>query len=229
MRLQLLLETTTEVCSVAIARDGAIVAEVTSPEVQQHASHLTLFIEQVLGEAGVTAPELTEILISDGPGSYTSLRVGAATAKGLCVALPDLSLSAVPTLEAVARAVAAPGDADKLFATINSRRGEVFGQVFSAADCAPLTEVMNVRLGDPRWRGHLLGGGGLGKMLVCGPGQHRVREALDDDNAFSFGPPNALAARFLLGPAPRRQGVAAYEPFYLNQPFVTRSKKKSLL
>ncbi|MCP9237868.1 tRNA (adenosine(37)-N6)-threonylcarbamoyltransferase complex dimerization subunit type 1 TsaB [Lewinella sp. JB7] len=226
--LRLLLETTTEVCSVAVAREGTILAEVTAREVQQHASHLTGFIQQALEEAAVSLSDLEGILISDGPGSYTSLRVGAATAKGLCVATPGLRLYAVPTLEAIARA-AVPDGADKILATINSRRGEVFGRVFSARDHSPLTEVMNVRLTDPQWRGKLLGGRALGRLLVVGPGQTRVREALDDDNAFSFGPPDTVAARNLLAPAPRRQDVAAYEPLYLNQPFVTRPKKKSLL
>ncbi|MEM9259498.1 MAG: tRNA (adenosine(37)-N6)-threonylcarbamoyltransferase complex dimerization subunit type 1 TsaB, partial [Bacteroidota bacterium] len=99
--VQLLLETATDVCSVALARDGQILAERTATEAHQHASHLTLFIDEVMQKAGTKLTELNEVVLSDGPGSYTSLRVGAATAKGLCLALPGLSLRVVPTLAAL--------------------------------------------------------------------------------------------------------------------------------
>lgn len=225
---QLLLETATAVCSVAVARNGEIIAEINAREPQQHASRLTLFIEEALAEAGVSLHDLEEVVLSDGPGSYTSLRVGAATVKGLCLALPGLRLSTVSTLEALARAAPREG-CDRVLATINSRRDEVYGQIFRSDDLQPETEVMNVRLKDSQWRGRLLDGAGLGKIRVCGPGQQRIREVLDGDNAFSFAEPVVPAARYLLAPARRRPDVAAYEPFYLNPPFVTQSKKKSLL
>ncbi len=225
---ELLLETATDTCSVAVARDGQLLAEVQADAPHRHASHLTRYIRQAIGEAGVTLAALDTVVLSDGPGSYTSLRVGAATAKGLCAALPGLVLEVVPTLTALALACAAPG-VDYRFATIDSRRGEVFGQVFSGTTGEAVTEVMNVRLTEATWRGHLLGGAGLGHICVCGPGQHRVREVLDGDNAFSFGGPTVAAARYLLAPVRRHPAVAAYEPFYLNPPFVTQSKKKPLL
>ncbi|NJB86267.1 tRNA threonylcarbamoyladenosine biosynthesis protein TsaB [Lewinella marina] len=226
--MQLLLETATEVCSVAVAHHDRILAEVTASAPQQHASHLTLLIQEVLEQADCPITELEEVVLSDGPGSYTSLRVGAATVKGLCLALPGLQLSVVPTLAALAWAAPTDG-VDRILATVNSRRGEVYGQVFAADTRARESEVMNVRLKDSQWRGKLLNGRGLGKIRVCGPGQDRIREVLDGDNAFSFAAPLAPAARFLLAPARRRPAVAAYEPLYLNPPFVTQSKKKSLL
>ncbi len=226
--VELFLETATDICSVAVARDGVLLAEVTAGAVHQHASHLTRFIQQAVREAGTHLSSLDAVVLSDGPGSYTSLRVGAATAKGLCAALPGLVFEVVPTLEALARASQAEG-VDHQLAVIDSRRGEVFGQVFSPATGEALTEVMNVRLTEPTWRGNLLDGAGLGRIQVCGPGQARVREVVEDDNAFTFGGATAAAARYLLAPARRRPGVAAYAPFYLNPPFVTRSKKKSLL
>ena len=229
--MELLLETATDVCSVAVAQEGRILAGVTAGEVHQHASHLTLFIQQAMQEAGIGMGQLTGLVLSDGPGSYTSLRVGAATAKGLCLALPALDFSVVPTLTALAYAVRDTVGQDHLLATINSRRGEVYGQVFSATERPePLSEVMNVRLTDPTWRGQLLGGRGLGRMLVCGPGQARLREALDPvDNAFDFSAPLVCSASQLLAPARRRPLIAAYEPFYLNPPYVTQSKKRPLL
>ena len=226
---ELLLETATDVCSVAVARNGQLLAEVTAKEVHQHASHLTVFIQRALDEAGVAMHELDEVVLSDGPGSYTSLRIGAATAKGLCLALPRLRFSVVSTLSALATAASHSNGEDKIMATINSRRGEVFGRLFTVATVEPLTEVMNVRLTDPRWRGKLLDGEALGRIAVCGPGQGRVADAIENDNTFSFSAPKHCSASYLLAPARRRPDVAAYEPFYLNAPFVTQSKKKALL
>ena len=228
--MELLLETATDICSVAVAHAGSILAEVTATEIHQHASHLTLFIQQAVREAGISMDRLTGLVLSDGPGSYTSLRVGAATAKGLCMALPELDFSVVPTLTALAYAAWDTAGKDHILATINSRRGEVYGQVFTAtARPETRSEVMNVRLSDPTWRGQLLGGRGLGRMLVCGPGQQRLHEVLDPvDNAFSFSGPLVSTASLLLAPARRRPPVAAYEPFYLNPPYVTQSKKRSL-
>ena len=232
MMTELLLETATDLCSVAVRCDGKLISEATATDVHQHASHLTLLIRRATEEAGRKLRDVNRVVLSDGPGSYTSLRVGAATAKGLCLAIPSLQLITVSTLAALA-AAADSGSADRILATINSRRGEVFGQVFTAGKLTPLTEVMNVRLTDPRWRGKLLDGEGLGKIAVCGPGQDRVREALDDDNAFSFLAPDRALARYLIAPGLeqfcRERDASAYEPFYLNAPFVTKSKKKSLL
>lgn len=228
--MELLLETATDVCSVAIARNGELLSQVTAGEVHQHASHLTIFIARALEEAGLGIGDITCVVLSDGPGSYTSLRVGAATAKGLCVARPALTFATVPTLTALAHAARPEARQNRIMATINSRRGEVFGQVFDAVSRMPLSEIMNVKLTDPHWRGRLLAGESLGRILVCGPGQQRVAEAVpEEDNAFGFGAPLHCSSAYLLAPARRRPEVASYEPCYLNPPFVTVSKKKPLL
>ncbi|MGB3801644.1 MAG: tRNA (adenosine(37)-N6)-threonylcarbamoyltransferase complex dimerization subunit type 1 TsaB [Lewinella sp.] len=229
---ELALETATDTCSVAITRDGTVVAEATATDIHQHASHLTLLIQQAVGEAGLGLSEIDTLVLSDGPGSYTSLRVGAATAKGLCLAMPDMAFCTVPTLLALAGAAKTEG-VDRVLSTINSRKGEVFGQLFRASDLTPETDVLNVRLTDPKWRGKLLGGRALGRIAVCGPGQERVREVLDGDNAFSFSGPESARARYLVADAMQRfrkwPDISPYEPFYLNAPFVTRSKKKPLI
>ncbi len=224
---ELLLETATDVCSVAVARGNEVLAEVTAGGVRQHASHLTRFIGEALERAGVRMNDLDALVLSDGPGSYTSLRVGAATAKGLCMALGITDFFTVSTLDALAGA-AVPNAGQRVMATILSRRGEVYGRVYDA-ELRALTEPLNVKLGDPQWRGNLLDGQGLGRIHVCGPGRERVRSAIPDDNAFTFGGPDTCAARYLLAPARRRPDLAYYEPFYLNPPFVTRPKKRSLL
>jgi tRNA threonylcarbamoyladenosine biosynthesis protein TsaB len=125
------LETATNVCAVALSDlEGRVVAhQVLSPTLS-HASVLTVLIESVLQTANVTPQQLSAIALSDGPGSYTGLRVGAATAKGLCYAL-DIPLIAVSTLEAMAHAAAQNVENEAFIAPmIDARRMEVYTAVF---------------------------------------------------------------------------------------------------
>ncbi|WP_020567796.1 tRNA (adenosine(37)-N6)-threonylcarbamoyltransferase complex dimerization subunit type 1 TsaB [Neolewinella persica] len=244
---QLLLETATDVCSVAIARDGVLLAEHTATESHQHSSHLTLFIQQVIQGAKIDITELEEVVLSDGPGSYTSLRVGGATAKGLCLALPGLQLRVVPTLAALA--VATGVTKTPVLATINSRKGEVFGQLFLGAGSQVQSEFgkqgippglnplilgpTNIRLTEEDWHEKLIVAAGVREVLVCGSGQGRVLEAAPADHKLIPASPAQCSASHLLAPAASPDhshlvDVASYEPFYLNAPFVTKSKKKLL-
>lgn len=100
MRL-LLIETATQVCSVAIAEDGAVVAHRDSGAPNAHSSHLVPFIEEMLSELSLTPNDITAVGVSSGPGSYTGLRIGVSTAKGFCYA-QDKPLVAVPTLQSMA-------------------------------------------------------------------------------------------------------------------------------
>jgi len=246
--IRLLLETATDICSVAVARDKEILAEHTSSEAHQHSSHLTLFIDQVMKEAGLKMTEIDEIVLSDGPGSYTSLRVGAATAKGLCLALPGLTLRVVPTLTALA--FAAPEGPQPVLATINSRKGEVFGQLFLGAGPQVQGEVFgkqgipanlhplvlgpsNIRLKEEGWLESIITAAGTQDIVIVGSGQKRVLEHLPVGVQLKTTAPPHCSAILLLAPAAAPQtsrlvDVAAYEPCYLNPPFVTKSKKKLL-
>jgi tRNA threonylcarbamoyladenosine biosynthesis protein TsaB len=97
----LCLETSTSVCSVALVRDGKLLSCHEENKGFSHAEKLTIFIEQVVSEAGISLAELDAVAVSSGPGSYTGLRIGVSTAKGLCYAL-DKPLIGIPSLEAIA-------------------------------------------------------------------------------------------------------------------------------
>lgn len=94
----LLLETATQVCSVALAREGRVVASLESDEPNAHSSRLAVFVRDILHNAN---DQLSAVCVSSGPGSYTGLRIGVSSAKGLCYAL-NIPLIAVPTLESIA-------------------------------------------------------------------------------------------------------------------------------
>lgn len=97
----LLIETATPVCSVAVSVDGRIAARRSSSEPNAHSTRLTVFIDEMLRSLAMQPSQLDAVCVSAGPGSYTGLRIGVSTAKGLCYALGRPLLS-VPTLLSMA-------------------------------------------------------------------------------------------------------------------------------
>ena len=97
----LCLETSTAVCSVALVENGNVIALRESLDGQNHAEKITIFIDEVMKEAGLTYKDLDAVATSMGPGSYTGLRIGVSTAKGLCYAM-EKPLIAIDTLAAMA-------------------------------------------------------------------------------------------------------------------------------
>jgi len=123
------LETATPVCSAALHLDGKIVASTHYFVAQSTASKLAVMIDQLLSLNGIEPNQLQAVAVSAGPGSYTGLRIGVATAKGLCYAL-NIPLIAVNTLELMAAQVAAisipQGEAILLAPMLDARRMEVY-------------------------------------------------------------------------------------------------------
>lgn len=124
------IETATKNCSVAIAKDGAVIAiKEVAEQGYSHAEKLHVFIEEVLRESELSFKELDAIAVSQGPGSYTGLRIGVSAAKGLCFAL-NIPLIAVDTLAVLAgKALFAEG---LVVPMIDARRMEVYSAVFNA-------------------------------------------------------------------------------------------------
>jgi tRNA threonylcarbamoyladenosine biosynthesis protein TsaB len=124
------IETSTKNCSVSIAKEGkTIICNEIAEEGYSHAERLHVFIETSLKEAGITYKDLSAIAVSQGPGSYTGLRIGVSAAKGLCFAL-DLPLIAVDTLKVLAsQATISSG---LIVPMIDARRMEVYSAIFTA-------------------------------------------------------------------------------------------------
>lgn len=125
------LETSTDICSVAISRDGTLISIAESQVLNSHSEVITLLIEACLNESGLTIQEIDAIAISDGPGSYTSLRVGTATAKGLSYGLSK-PMIAIDSLQVLAAGVSQEHIAidDAIIPMIDARRMEVYVAVF---------------------------------------------------------------------------------------------------
>jgi tRNA threonylcarbamoyladenosine biosynthesis protein TsaB len=101
MPIILHLETATNICSVALSGNGKTLSIRDSSIRNSHSSVLTTLIEEVCTDAGAGIEDIDAVAVSEGPGSYTGLRIGVASAKGLCFSL-DKPLIAIPTLKAMA-------------------------------------------------------------------------------------------------------------------------------
>jgi tRNA threonylcarbamoyladenosine biosynthesis protein TsaB len=136
MALLLNIETATSVCSVALSQDERLVALKENLQSRSHAESLAFLIEDVFKEAGLHYSAIDAVAISMGPGSYTGLRIGVSTAKGLCLAL-EKPLIAIHTLQIMARKVSEKyTDSDLgsvLFCPlIDARRMEVYTALYDA-------------------------------------------------------------------------------------------------
>lgn len=128
MALILSLETATTNCSIALSKDGKIVSTRSINSGFSHSEKINIFIEQVIQEAGVVLKYLDAVAVSIGPGSYTGLRIGLSTAKGLCFGL-DIPLIAVSTLEAMAVGIKALPN-ELIVPMIDARRMEAYCAVY---------------------------------------------------------------------------------------------------
>ena len=130
MSLILSLDTSTQNCSVALHENGQLITQELVSEEGSHSKALTLLIEKVMKTAGLELSELSAVAVSNGPGSYTGLRIGLATAKGICFAL-DKPLICLPTLQVLASAVDATAGS-LLLPLLDARRMEVYAAVYSS-------------------------------------------------------------------------------------------------
>jgi len=124
------IETATKNCSVALAKNGeTILCKEMSEKGFSHAEKLHLFIEEIIQEAGITFSDLSAVAVSQGPGSYTGLRIGVSAAKGLCYAL-EIPLISVDTLTVLANQLQIENGI--IIPMIDARRMEVYSAIFNA-------------------------------------------------------------------------------------------------
>ena len=144
MAIILALDTSTKNCSVALFNGNKIIAlKEQNSDGYTHAEQLTLFIEEVIKSANLTLKEIKAIAISKGPGSYTGLRIGTSTAKGLCYAL-GIPLISISTLKAMAFTMTKDYKSEIYCPMIDARRMEVFSALFDK-DNKEIRGVKNCR------------------------------------------------------------------------------------
>ena len=227
----ILIETSTALCSAALAEDGAIVSYRESPASKAHASLTAVFIQEMLSERGLTVADCDAICVSKGPGSYTGLRVGVSTAKGLCFGSgrPLLAVGTLDTLVAQAADIITNGTEEvsyrHIIPMIDARRMEVYTAVFDP-DGTQITETAPMIIDGNSFADVLADG----PVLFIGDGAGKCADVISHPDArFLQCQPKASA---MLTPAlaaykeKRFEDVAYFEPFYLKEFVATVSKKK---
>ena len=233
----ILIETSTSLCSVALAENGNIVAYRESSAPKAHASLTAVFVQEVLEEKGIKLSDCDAICVSMGPGSYTGLRVGVSTAKGLCFGSGKhlLAVGTLDTLVAQAQleeSVSAEGvDFKYIIPMIDARRMEVYSAVFETVPAAEseytqITETTPTIVDENSFAEYLE----QGHVLFIGDGAGKCADVIKHPNAhFCQCNPKASA---MLEPAMKTyssqkfEDVAYFEPFYLKEFVATVSKKK---
>ena len=223
----ILIETSTALCSTALAEDGAIVSYKESSAPKAHASLTAVFIQDMLSERGLTIADCDAVCVSMGPGSYTGLRVGVSTAKGLCFGSrkPLLAVGTLDTLAAQAYAEAeADGNYRFIIPMVDARRMEVYTAVFENG--VQITETAPAIIDENSFSDLLE----QGPCLFIGDGAGKCADAIKHPKArFLQCWPKASS---MLAPAmkaykeKRFEDVAYFEPFYLKEFVATVSKKK---
>ena len=210
------IETATDICSVILADNGVVLAEKTSEPVRDHASSLAVYIDEVLKQSGVKPSNLTAIAVSKGPGSYTGLRIGVATAKGLCYAL-NIPLIAIATTKAMAQQfyLNNPDYNGYVVPLLDARRMEVYGAVYNPQleEVHPIvaeilhTESFSFQSGI----NHTLIGSGAAKSKTF----FENKSTVNLDESFSVSAIGLVKLALKAYQEKNFEDVAYFEPFYL--------------
>lgn len=225
----LLLETSTALCSAALAEDGRVLQYREAEGRNVHSSLAAVLVRDILDAAGLRVSDCDAVAISKGPGSYTGLRVGVSTAKGLCfgAGIPLIGIGTPDVL--VAQAVMeglVPAGCRHIVPMIDARRMEVYSAVFTP-EGQQLTEVAPTVVTQESYADILSAGT---PVLFIGDGAEKCRDILGTHpgGVFVQGCPKASA---MAAPATaaynekRFEDVAYFEPFYLKDFIATVSRK----
>jgi len=231
MPLLLNIDTATEHASVCISKGDDVLGLIESTEQKNHASFVQPVIQQLINTSGYALKDIDAVSVTAGPGSYTGLRVGLASAKGICYALQK-PLILINTLEVMAQAVISfyqsihePINPSSLLCPlIDARRMEVFTALYNASldeVVAPYALIIDENAFGSWLKSQTI--------LFSGSGRQKLKGAISDSNAvFTNVQHNAsdLAIRSLIAYQSNRFADLAYsEPLYLKEFFNPASEK----
>lgn len=222
------IETSTQICSIALHKNGVLIDAMVNDGKGAHSEFLVRMISDLLERCNVNPEGLSAIAVSEGPGSYTGLRIGVSTAKGLCFAW-DLPLIAIPTLKLLAyAAVEKLGHIPYIIPTLDARRMEVYREVFDSK-LNSLSALDAELIDEDSFRAWL----DLDQVCFLGDGAEKIKGVITNSNAIFLDV--EISAKFM--------GVLAYEkyrnsifedlayfvPNYLKEFKALHSKKNPLL
>jgi tRNA threonylcarbamoyladenosine biosynthesis protein TsaB len=230
MPLLLALETSSVVCSVALYKGEQLLGASELQIEKSHSSHITVMISQLVENSGFELKDLNAIAVSGGPGSYTGLRIGSSTAKGICYSL-DVPLIDISTLHGLAAQVIAsiPNPEGYLFCPmIDARRMEVYTCLLDhqLQEITPITPLV---LDNDSFQEQLK----ENKIIFFGNGAAKFK-ALVSENIKALFIDGILPSAKSVGELALKkfanqdfEDVAYYEPFYLKDVYITGSTSKA--
>lgn len=233
MSLILNIETATWVCSVAVAKDGELLCINESNSKNSHAEVLTTFIDEAIKTIGIALTDLDAIAVSEGPGSYTGLRIGVAAAKGLCFAL-DKPLIGVSTLGAMAvgmvYSLSSHEKTNFLYCPmIDARRMEVYSAIFNK-DGEEVRET----------KAEIIEGNSFqeffenNKVIFAGDGALKCKSLLNKNQNAVFLNDFQASAKYMVEISEKRflqhhfENIAYFEPYYLKDFIAGKPRVKGL-
>ena len=222
--ITLCIETSTTVCSAAIVKDGEPIKQCINYEGSNHARLLPLYIEELLAYAREQGLTIEAVALSEGPGSYTGLRIGASTAKGLCYGL-NVPLIPVPTLEVLCEAARKQSAvssqySDVLLPMIDARRMEVYTMMDGETKAVVVENEDSLYAGDE-------------EVYYFGDGAAKCQPVLTKPN-WHYIPDIVPEAQYVGALAESGKwkvesvDLAYYEPFYLKEFIAAQSHVKGL-
>lgn len=224
MSIILSIETSTPVCSTAVLKDGKVLGVRDINVEKSHSSLLTVLIEELLNEHHLQLKNINAIALSKGPGSYTGLRIGTSTAKGLCFAL-DIPLIAINTLTAMAKHAINMQKENALYCPmIDARRMEVYTALYDNT----LNKVITTKplvIDEDSFNKHLQ----ENKIYFFGNGAEKCKGIISHPNAVfldKITPTSKTIGELAQEKYDKAdfEDVAYFEPFYLKE-FMTKKPK----
>ena len=220
----LCIETSTSVCSAAVCKDGSLIKQCINYEGSNHARLLPMYIEELLSFAREQNLPIDAVALSEGPGSYTGLRIGASTAKGLCYGL-NVPLIPVPTLEVLCEAARKQSAvssqySDVLLPMIDARRMEVYTMMDGEKKAVVVENEDSLYAGDE-------------EVYYFGDGAAKCQPVLTKPN-WHYIPDIVPEAQYVGALAESGKwkvesvDLAYYEPFYLKEFIAAQSHVKGL-
>lgn len=223
------IETATDICSVSLSKNEELIANKELKGGNSHAQNLIVFINEMIEKSPITKEDLKGVSVSMGPGSYTGLRIGVSTAKGICYAL-KLPLISVSTLESIAVGAMADFPAKDLLycPMIDARRMEVFTTLLDSS--MKTIEPIHAQIVEEATFSELLQ---AKRVVFCGNGMPKCRTLLEKYSNAQFSEVE-LSSRNMIHIAYQKylkgdfEDVAYFEPFYLKQYIAQKSHVKGL-
>lgn len=223
MAIILNLETSTTNCSVSIGVNGEVeTLKELNDSGYSHSENLHVFIKEILKEASFSFNDIDAIAVSKGPGSYTGLRIGVSSAKGLCFSL-DKPLISIPTLESLARQLKV--DDGYILPLLDARRMEVYSAVFNK-NYDVIRETKAEIINENSFSEFLE----KDKVYFIGSGAEKCKNIISHPNAVFSNISHAPSAKEMVKLTEKKfkindfEDVAYFEPYYLKDFVTTKSK-----